>query len=169
VGHFLLVTGVLGSLAPAGRVVMLSSFGHTLTYGEGIRLDDLDAAGGYDRTRAYGQAKLANLLFANHLATRLPPGQTANSLHPGVINTNLTRHIPGWLNAAYAPVADLVGNKTIPQGAATQCYVATHPTLAQTTGRYFADCNETATSAHGADADLAARLWERTEELVQTL
>lgn len=169
VGHFILVTGLVPQLAPDARVVMLSSYGHNLSYREGIRLDDLDAAKAYDRTKAYGQAKLANLLFANHLATRLSDGQAANSVHPGVIATNLVRHIPKAVMAVYQPVAQVVVNKTIPQGAATQCYVATHPGLGDVTGTYFADCNVAKTSHHGRDAELARQLWDKTEELVAAL
>jgi NAD(P)-dependent dehydrogenase (short-subunit alcohol dehydrogenase family) len=169
IGHFILVTGVLPQLTAEGRVVVLSSFGHNLTYREGIRFDDLDAAKGYNRTQAYGQAKLANLLFSNHLATRLSVGQTTNAVHPGVINTNLARHLPKMLTAVYEPLTNLATNKSIPQGAATQCFAATHPSLADVSGRYFADCNLAKTSAHGSNADMALRLWEETEALVARL
>jgi WW domain-containing oxidoreductase len=120
VGHFILVTDILPQLADDGRVVMLSSAGHQMTYRQGIRLGDLDAAGGYSSLQAYGQAKLANILFSNHLASRLKANQTSNALHPGVINTNLTRHMPKALTRAYAPLADFLANKSIAQGAATQ-------------------------------------------------
>lgn len=167
IGHFLLVTGLLSRLAPAGRVVMLSSTAHTRAYDEGIRLDDLAAERGYTPWGAYGQSKLANMLFANHLATRLPAGQTANSLHPGVIWTNLGRHMNPWV-ARIAPLVSPLFLKSIPAGAATQCWVATHPDVDHT-GTYFADVNVGTPSAHGRDADLAEALWHRTEELVTAL
>lgn len=168
VGHFLLITELLKRLTPTGRVVMVSSRAHQRTYPEGIRLDDLDASRGYTPWGAYGQSKLANLLFANELSKRLNPGQTANSLHPGVIATNLGRHLAGPLQLAIGALRPLV-LKSIPQGAATQTWLATHPSLVDTTGRYFADCNATEPSEHGRDATLAAALWDRTEELLTTL
>ena len=169
VGHFILITGIMDQLTDHGRVVMLSSTGHQMTYRQGIRLGDLDAAGGYSSIQAYGQAKLANILFSNHLATRLGANQTSNAVHPGVINTNLTRHMPKTLTRAYAPVADFLANKTIAQGAATQCFVATHPSLEKVTGKYFADCNLARTSRHGANAQMARDLWEKTESMVAEL
>jgi WW domain-containing oxidoreductase len=167
VGHFLLVTGLLDRLTADGRVAVLSSTAHERTYAEGIRFDDLDASRGYTRWGAYGQSKLANLLFAKHLATRLPAGQSANSLHPGVIWTNLGRHmnpVAGLLAGLIRPVF----LKTIPSGAATQCYVATHPEMTAN-GAYFADVNVATPSAHGQDAALAERLWTETERLVAAL
>lgn len=168
VGHFLLVTGLLDRLSPSGRVVMVSSSAHQNTYAEGIRVDDFGAERGYTAWGAYGQSKLANLLFAKHLATRLPAGQTANSLHPGVIQTNLGRH----MNPALRVVLSLGGPlvlKSIPEGTSTQCYVAAHPDTASVTGEYYADCNVARPSAWGRDAALAAALWDRTEALVATL
>lgn len=168
IGHFLLVTGLLQQLTPTGRVVMLSSTAHRRTYAEGIRLDDLAAEHGYTPWGAYGQSKLANLLFAKHLATRLPPGQTANSLHPGVIWTNLGRHmnpVVGVMARAVRPIA----LKTVASGSATTCFVATHPSLEGVTGEYFADCNLGNPTLHGQDAALARALWERTEEAVAAL
>lgn len=58
--------------------------------------------------------------------------------------------------------------KSIPQGAATQVYVATHPTLAAVTGRYFADCNLAPTRPDVTDV-LARRLWDVSETIVAGL
>ena len=168
VGHFLLVTGLLDRLTQDGRVVVLSSTAHTRAYAEGIRFDDLDASGEYTPWGAYGQSKLANLLFARHLATRLPAGQTANALHPGVIWTNLGRHMNPVVGLAAKAINPLF-LKSIPSGAATQTYVATHPDVSETTGAYFSDCNLAESSAHGRDAGLAERLWEETERLCSAL
>ena len=168
VGHFLLVTGLLDRLTPSGRVVMLSSTAHFNTYREGIRFDDLDASAHYTPWGAYGQSKLANLLFAKELAKRLPEGQTANSVHPGVIWTNLGRHIPGWTQRLASAVAPVV-LKTIPQGAATQCFVAVHPDAAHVTGEYWKDSQVAKASAHGRNDAMATELWERTEAIVRGL
>lgn len=170
IGHFLLVTGLLDALTPDGRVVMLSSTAHMQTYSEGIRLDDLDAAKGYSSWGAYGQSKLANLLFARELAKRLPAGQTANSVHPGVIATNLVRHmLPDFAASLMRSAGTALALKTIPQGAATQTYVATHGDAAKVSGEYWADCNVAKASKHGRDDALAAALWTKTEELVAKL
>lgn len=168
-GHFILVTGLLDLLADDGRVVMLSSAGHMSTYSGGIRLDDLGAEKGYGAVRAYGQSKLANLLFARELSRRLPkPGQTANSVHPGVIATNLTRHMSRPLIAVFEALGPALATKSVPQGAATQLYVAASPAAGTTSGEYWADCNVAKSSAHGRDDELARRLWEVTEATAAT-
>ena len=169
VGHHLLVTRLLDRLSDTGRVVMLSSSAHRRAPPEGIRLDDLSGEKSYSPWTAYGQSKLANLLFAKHLATRLPrPGQTSNSVHPGVIRTNLQRHLGPGLRALFAIFGPLF-TKTVPQGAATQCYVAAHPAAAGVSGEYFEDCTVARPSRQGRDAALAAALWERTERIVSSL
>ena len=170
IGHFLLVTGLLDTLTADGRVVMLSSSAHQQAYSQGIRLDDLDAAKCYSSWGAYGQSKLANLLFARELAKRLPAGQTANSVHPGVIATNLVRHmLPDFAASLLRSAGTALALKTIPQGAATQTYVATHPDAAKVSGEYWADCNVAKSSKHGRDDALAAALWAKTEEIVAKL
>ena len=170
VGHFILVTGLLDRLAPTGRAVILSSAAHTGTYPEGIRFDDLAAERGYKGWAAYGQSKLANLLFARELAKRLPrPGQTANAVHPGVISTNLSRHMNSALIAVFDTLGPALALKSVPQGAATQLYVATHPDAAPINGEYWADCNVARSSRHGRDEAMAKRLWEWTEEFVRSV
>lgn len=164
VGHFLLANRLLEQViaADAGRVVVVSSGAHRWAPDEGIQFDNLDGASGYDPWQAYGQSKVANGLFSRELARRLGDTKaTSNSLHPGVIPTNLSRHLPP---------RDIDPNdpryKTIPQGAATQCYVATSPDLERVTGYYFSDCNPAEPSHHMQDDDMAAKLWAVSEELV---
>ena len=167
VGHFMLVTGLLDQLTDDGRVVMLSSAAHNWAPPAGIQLDDLTFERGYTPNKAYGQSKLANLLFARSLAKRFEgTGKTANALHPGVIDTNLGRHLPG-VARALMPVLSALAFKSIPQGAATQCYVAAHPAAAEINGEYFSDCNVAKSSRHGRDLELAEKLWHRTEEIVR--
>jgi WW domain-containing oxidoreductase len=169
VGHFMLVTGVLGALADDARVVMLSSGAHAWAPEGGIRFDDLSLSQGYSPNKAYGQSKLANLLFARALARRFEgTDKTANAVHPGVIATNLARHMPGVVQLLM-PVANAIAFKSIPQGAATQCYVATHPDVAGVSGEYFADCNRAPSSRHSRDAEMGERLWKVTEEIVGEL
>ncbi|MFT5684486.1 MAG: NAD(P)-dependent dehydrogenase (short-subunit alcohol dehydrogenase family) [Myxococcota bacterium] len=168
VGHFILVTGLLEQLSATGRVVMVSSTAHTRAPEEGIQFDNLDGSKGYSPWGNYGQSKLANLLMARHLAGRLESGQTVNAIHPGVIATNLVRHMSGIAQTAWKLSAPLV-LKSIPRGAATQTYVATHPDAAAVSGEYWADCNPGRSTDAGRDEALAARLWETTEEIVAGL
>ena len=166
-GHFLLthlLQPALGHQQPV-RVVVVSSAAHFQAPRSGIDFDNLSGAKGYSSFQAYGQSKLANVLFANELARRLPAGSTANSLHPGVIKTNLGRSMQG-------PLPLLMGlfflpfMKTPEEGAATTCYVATSPSLDGVTGRYFADCRESRPSAIASDQTLAKRLWTTSETLL---
>ncbi len=169
VGHFMLVTGLLDRLADDGRVVMLSSGAHNMAPKAGILFDDLAADHGYTPWGHYGQSKLANLLFAKELARRLAgTRRTANAVHPGVIMSNLWRHMPGLANFALGLVGPLV-LKDAAQGAATGVYVAVHPGAAATSGAYFADCNLARPRADADDPALARRLWEVTERLVAGL
>jgi WW domain-containing oxidoreductase len=106
IGHFILVTSLLDSLATKGRVVMVSSDAHHRAPREGIQFDNLTGEREYGALANYGQSKLANLLFANHLAKRLEgTGKTANSLHPGVIHTNLARSMNPIAKGALAIAA----------------------------------------------------------------
>ncbi len=169
VGHFMLVTRLLERLADGGRVVMVSSSAHGWAPPGGVRLDDLTWSSGYSPSRAYGQSKLANILFARALARRLQgTKKTANALHPGAIATNLVRHMNPIVRAAM-PLAEAVALKSIPQGAATQSYVATHPALEGVSGEYFSDCNLAKSSRYARDEGLAERLWEASEEIVERL
>lgn len=168
IGHFLLVTELLSELKDDGRVVILSSAAHKRAPKVGIDFDNLSGLRSYAPWLAYGQSKLANLLFAKELAKRLQgTGKTANSVHPGVIKTELTRDMPA-VRVAFA-IANPLLLKSIAEGAATQCYVATRPELAGVTGEYFADCNIAKPSELGRDSALATRLWEESERIVQKL
>jgi WW domain-containing oxidoreductase len=169
VGHFLWVTGLLDRLNERARVVILSSRAHERAYPEGIRFEDLAAAREYTPWGAYGQSKLANLLFSNALAKRLDGGRTSNACHPGVIQTNLGRHMNVPLAGVLGPLLDALVMKSVPEGAATETYLAAHPHCDGVSGAYFADCNPTTPSAHAQDDALAERLWEETERLVAAL
>jgi WW domain-containing oxidoreductase len=164
-GHFILVNGILKRLSETGRVVLVSSRAHHRAPPEGIQFDNLSGDQGYTPWGAYGQAKLANILFGRALAKRLDGArQTVNSLHPGVIATNLSRHMNPVAVAVMAIAKPLV-LKSIPQGAATQCFVATHPAAATISGEYWADCNVAGTTPHGSDDTMAEELWRVSEEI----
>jgi WW domain-containing oxidoreductase len=169
IGHFMLVTGLLDRLTTDGRVVVVSSDAHQRAPRAGIELDNLSGARGYAPWKAYGQSKLANILFTKELARRLAgSGRTANALHPGVIATNLSRSMSAVARAALRTAAPLF-LKNVAQGAATECYLATNPVVAGVTGGYFADCNPARPRAIADDAALAARLWEASERIVAGL
>ena len=169
VGHFMLVTGLLDQLAADGRVVMLSSGAHAMAPEEGIQFDNLSGEKGYQAWRNYGQSKLANLLFAKELARRFAgTRKTANAVHPGVIKTNLGRHMNPVASLAFGMVGPLV-LKSVPQGAATEVYAAVHPAVATISGAYFADCNVARPRPDAEDAALAAKLWQVSERIVAGL
>lgn len=165
IGHFILVTGLLEQLTAGGRVVMLSSGAHSMAPKGGIEFDHLDGSKSYSSWRAYGQSKFANLLFAKELARRFAGTErTANAVHPGVIVTNLWRHMNPAARATLGAVMPLF-LKTVPQGAATQVYVATSPALASVSGKYFADCNITPPRPDSEDPATAKKLWDVSEEI----
>ncbi|MBI4951117.1 MAG: SDR family oxidoreductase [Myxococcales bacterium] len=168
-GHFLLVTELVDALADDGRVVLVSSSAHRRAPRAGIDFDNLAGETGYAPWAAYGRSKLANLLFAKELARRLAGSRrTANAIHPGVIGTNLTRSM-GAAVAAIWSVTSRALLKSVPQGAATQCYVACHPDVAGVSGECFSDCNVARPSALALDEALARRLWDESERLVAAL
>lgn len=172
-GHFLLTNLLLDKLKATaketgieGRIINVASEAHKRTYQEGIRLDKINDKLGFKPFTAYGQSKLANILHASELARRLKEegaNVTANSLHPGVITTNIIR----YMKVLAIPMA-LVNFmlKSIPQGAATTCYLALHPNVKGIRGKYFADCEEANSTSHAKDSDLAKRLWDLSESLV---
>ncbi|WP_284986573.1 SDR family NAD(P)-dependent oxidoreductase [Arthrobacter sp. fls2-241-R2A-172] len=181
-GHYTLVNALWPALAASGdaRVISLSSTGHKLSP---IRFDDVNFDGGYDKWRAYGQAKTANALFAVEL-DRLgqDSGVRAFAVHPGGIMTELQRHLPkeemvaaGWMDAE-GNVRE--GFKTPEQGAATSVWAATSPALSGMGGVYCEDCdvaNPTdkesplaryqGVDAHAIDKADAARLWQLSAKL----
>ena len=163
-GHFGFVTGLLGALDDAGRVVMVSSMAYQNAPAEGIDFDNLDGSTSYSPWRAYGVSKIANILFASALARRFHgTAKVANSLHPGVIRTNLTRHLEDRGEGLFARLAS--GMKTIPQGAATQTVLAAHPSTATVTGQFWSDCQPANLTPIAKDEALAERLWARSEAL----
>lgn len=156
-GHFLLVHRLLDRItaAPQGRVVVVSSRVHDRA--PGIRFDDLSGRS-WDFS-AYGHSKLANGLFSLELARRFEDTDaTSNSLHPGSVDTNIFRNA-----TRNNPDREL---KDLAEGAATQCYLATNPALADVSGYYFADCNPVEPSPEMQDVELARKLWAVSEDLV---
>lgn len=168
-GHFILINQLLKPVlaSPQGRFTLLSSRAHRRA-DKGIEFDNLDGSQHYDPWNAYGVSKLANALCARELAVRLSHTEaTSNSVHPGVIATGLLKNLPAWeqWGAKYLGWAFL---KSIPEGAATSCYVATSPELVDVRGFYFANCNvEKGVSQYMNDDAMAAKLWAISEQLTR--
>jgi NAD(P)-dependent dehydrogenase (short-subunit alcohol dehydrogenase family) len=166
IGHFILVTGLLDSLTETGRVVMLSSDAHKMAPKAGIEFDNLKGEKSYSPWSNYGQSKFANVLFARELARKFKGTQrTANAVHPGVIQTKLQRSMNSVMQVIFGFFSPLF-LKTLGQGAATQVYVATHPSLGNVSGEYFADNNIAKPRKDAGDAELAKKLWEVSEKIV---
>jgi NAD(P)-dependent dehydrogenase (short-subunit alcohol dehydrogenase family) len=169
IGHFMLVTGLLDSLAPDGRVVMLSSSAHQMAPKGGIAFDNLDGKQGYKPWTFYGQSKMANMLFAKELSRRLKSGkQTAYSVHPGVILTGLNRNMGAVTGTLFRSLGGLF-TKTIPEGTATEVFCAVNPKAVALDGQYVADNNLAKPRAEADDPALAKKLWDVSERIVAAL
>ena len=174
-GHFLLTALLAPALlaaAPGSRVVNLSSGGHRAS---DIHWDDPNyETREYDKFESYGQAKTANILFSRELDRRYgPAGVHAYAVHPGMIATELGRHMTRDDRHALAekfkasPTGAAPQYKTVEQGAATSVWAAVAPELDQHGGAYLADVAVSDDDAPWTrDAEAAARLWAMSEELV---
>ncbi|MGH8454040.1 MAG: SDR family oxidoreductase [Nevskiales bacterium] len=109
---------------------------------------------------AYGQAKLANFLFARELARRLQGTRvTVNAFHPGAVGTGIYREAPSL--AARIMMAFML---TPAQGADTAIWLANDPSLSNVSGEYFVKRKQRKGSADSRDVDLARRLWVLSEQ-----
>ncbi|CAA3026648.1 Hypothetical predicted protein [Olea europaea subsp. europaea] len=173
-GHFYLTNLLLDimketarSTGIEGRIINLTSVAHLHTYDEGIQFDKMNEETSYLDKKAYGQSKLANILHANEVSRRLQAegaNITVNSVHPGLITTNLYRHSSLFIKIL--KFLTYILWKNIHQGAATTCYVALHPALKGVSGKYFLDCNEYESGTFARDEILAKRLWDFSNKLV---
>jgi NAD(P)-dependent dehydrogenase (short-subunit alcohol dehydrogenase family) len=165
-GHFLLTNlllDVLEASAPA-RVVCVSSdalAGASLT----DRLEDLNwESRKYGGIRSYADSKLMNVMFAVELTRRMKgTGVVANALHPGIVDTELGRDQP-WYMQIFGLLL-LLMMKDPARGASTSVYVATAPEYADRGGLYFADNVEKATPKLATHEAACAKLWEISAEL----
>ncbi|XP_062209076.1 short-chain dehydrogenase TIC 32 B, chloroplastic-like [Phragmites australis] len=176
-GHFLLTKLLVGRMAETaaatgvqGRIVNVSSSVHGWFAGDWAEYLHLVTRRkiAYDATQAYAVSKLANVLHTRELAARLQEmgaNVTVNCVHPGIVRTRLNRDREGLLtDLVFLLLSKLL--KTIPQAAATTCYVAAHPRVAGVSGRYFADCNEALPSPAATNRHEAARLWQISEAMI---
>ncbi|MEX3657351.1 SDR family NAD(P)-dependent oxidoreductase [Mycolicibacterium fortuitum] len=170
-GHFALTGLLLDRLLPAvgSRIVTVSSIGHR--FAPGIRFEDLQWERRYNRLQAYGQSKLANLLFTYELQRRLI-GQHTSALaaHPGGSDTELARHLPGVVQRAVPLLRPLFQEAAM--GALPTLRAATDP--AALGGQYYGPDGLGQQKGHpklvtsnerSYDIELQRRLWTVSEEL----
>ena len=159
-----LLLGVLEKSAPA-RVVNVASGAHAMGR---INFEDLQGERRYGPSRAYAQAKLANVMFTYELARRLEgTGVTANAAHPGFVATGFHDRNRGLARL----VVDHVIRPTVmvppDKGAETVVHLAASPEVEGVTGGYFAKKEPKASSRRSKDREAARRLWEASEELTR--
>ncbi len=186
IGHFLL-TGLLAPAlvaTPGARVVALSSGAHGIA---DIDYDDpMFERRDYNPWDAYGQSKTANALFAVELDRRFrDKGVHAFSVHPGMIMTELARHMTPEVMAQMTQRVQDEGDKSatssdapamtfkpVEAGAATQVWAATAPELEEHGGMYLGDCQlgieggdmrTRGVQSYALDAESAAKLWSASE------
>jgi NAD(P)-dependent dehydrogenase (short-subunit alcohol dehydrogenase family) len=166
-GHFLLTNLLLDLMKTStpSRIVVVSSEAHRIT---DINREDLLSEKSYSKLKAYGQSKLANILFARELARRLKnTGVTVNSCHPGLVHTNLGRHMNdyNWIRPFYRAIFKPF-YKTAFEGAQTQIRLAVDKELEKISGKYFSDCEEISPSNAAQEDETAAWLWTKSTELI---
>ncbi|MET0473055.1 MAG: SDR family NAD(P)-dependent oxidoreductase [Mycobacterium sp.] len=168
-GHFAFTGLLLDRLLPVAgsRVVTVSSIGHRIV--ADIHFDDLQWERSYNRVAAYGQAKLANLLFTYELQRRVAHHGTtlAAAVHPGGSDTELARHLPDFLAPAFSLVS-----QSAAMGALPTLRAATDPGVLG--GEYYGPDGfggmrgypkVVPSSDRSHDVALQRRLWAVSEEL----
>lgn len=172
-GHFALTGLLLDALlpVPGSRVVTVSSFGHRIR--ADIHFDDLQFDRSYNRVAAYGQAKLANLMFTYELQRRLAPHGTtiAAAAHPGAAATELQQNLPGPFRKAADLLLPLF-TQNAAMGALPTLRAATDPAVSG--GEYYGPDGMggtrgypkvVASSAKSHDVAVQQRLWTVSEQL----
>ena len=155
-----LLTNLLRDRLNGGRVITTASDAHT---GGRLDLDDLQSTSSYSAMRAYGTSKLCNILFTRELARRAPELH-ANCFHPGVVRTGFGKNENGiW------KVLVTIGSpffRSPQRGARSLVWLALSDEAGELDGEYVEDEKVATPSAQAQDDGLAARLWERSAELV---
>lgn len=165
-GHFLLTNLLLDMLKKStpSRVVNVSSLAHETGK---IHFDDINMDKNYDSYTSYLQSKLANVLFNRELAVRLKgTGVTTYALHPGVIRTELGRHLFSslWKRILFFPFVFFI--KTPREGAQTTIYCAVDESLKDSSGLYYSDCAPKLAAPQGRDDAAARKLWDLSASMV---
>ncbi len=162
-GYFLL-TGLLLDLLKAGapsRVVNVASEASRMGR---VDFDDLMGERKYSSWRAYGQSKLANIMFTYDLAQRLEgSGVTVNAIHPGGVATGFGSSFSGILGAAMKLARPFM--RTPRKGAETAVYLATAKDLEGISGKYWSDLKPIRSIRSSYDAGIRQRLWQTSEKL----
>ncbi len=163
---FLLTNLLLDKLkasAPA-RIVNVSSESHESGY---IKMDDLQLEKKYRLMRAYGQSKLALVLFTYELARRLQgTGVTANCLHPGFVATNIGQSGVGRVGRSIVKLIFSSLGISPEEGAKTSIYLASSPDIEGVTGKYFVKSIPVRSAPISYDESLQRQLWEESAKLV---
>lgn len=177
-GHFLLTSRLMPALlaaAPA-RVVNLSSAAHKMAAFNAEDPNYLERE--YEKWQAYGESKTANVLFSVGMEQRFGGrGVHALAVHPGVIMTELSRHLmeSDYEFLASRGSASAMKMKSVEAGAATSVWAASSPTLEGRGGFYLEDCQEAVPLVEGVDGGVADyaldssaadQLWDISEKLV---
>ena len=183
-GHFVLVNRIAALVQPGGRLVNLSSAGHRFA---DVDLDDPNFEHtAYNEWTAYGRSKTANILFAVEFDRRhRDQGIRATALHPGAIQTELSRHLTAEARerliasineAQKAHGGPAFAYKSIPQGAATSVWAACVASASDIGGRYCEDCHVAAiregeglrggVRPYALDPERAKALWAKSEAMV---
>uniref|UniRef100_A0A3B4CRS6 Dehydrogenase/reductase (SDR family) X-linked n=2 Tax=Pygocentrus nattereri TaxID=42514 RepID=A0A3B4CRS6_PYGNA len=170
-GHFLLTRLLLGVLVRSGttkacsRIISICSAAH---YTADTDLQDLRSMRHYSPYAAYSRSKLAQVLFTYQLQQELQSGGfavTANAVDPGMVDTDLYRNLstPAWL--AQRPIARLLF-RTASQAAGTAVFTVASPELEGVGGCYLYEGKRVQSSAASYDAELQARLWRSSCDLL---
>ncbi len=163
---FLLTTLLLDRLVQSQATVINTSSAANLLFGK-ISIDDLNAEDRYSANRAYGDAKLANILFTQELHRRFhDQGLNAAAFHPGIVSTSFSHGSHSFLRHVYqTPLKRML--KTPEQGADTLVWLATAtPNVDWTPGEYYEKRKPARKNRQAADPALAQQLWERSIDLV---
>jgi retinol dehydrogenase 12 len=165
IGHFLLTRLLMPALerSPEARIINVSSAAHQM----GRIARPFQQTESVSAIKAYGDAKLANVLFTMGLAKRLPAHITTYSLHPGVVSTRFASETTGLMGFLVR-----LGSRflmTPEKGAATSVYLATEPIahIQADSGKYFDKCKVKKSPARDLTADKAEWLWEKSEAVLR--
>ncbi|KAI8869775.1 NAD(P)-binding protein [Ramicandelaber brevisporus] len=163
IGHFQLVRLLRPRLVRGSRVVVLSSCASNVVSAIDYAALSPDYTT-YNRYRAYGHSKLANLIFAKALARRVKAdGVAVYAPHPGAVATNLFRH--DALTAMLMPVGSFLFRTPL-EGALTPIMCALSPEVAAETGYYYADRMRFASHPVADDVAIQDDLWSYTEQVI---
>ncbi|GAA4013623.1 SDR family oxidoreductase [Deinococcus rubellus] len=158
--YFIVTRGLLPLLRESrGRIVSVSSAAHA--FGK-MRWQDPEFKTGYSAWAAYGQSKLANILFTRELAYRERESSvTANALHPGMVASGFNQNNSGLVSRLSSLAAPL--SLTDEQGAQTSIYLASSPEVEGQSGLYFARERVIQPAAQALDDAAGKRLWALSE------